>query len=171
MWPKPWRLWPMQKAVEAIKYPGPALPRAPPSLLVPLFSPGLCSQLARMPLGCCCPGATAYETLGSQEEHIALHPITVSPLSSHRLDAAAEAASSRHPFGQLGPSLVQPFQKIHNKLVQNPPRSTRPLRSPRAACSAGGPRAASLPRETLGPGARAPQPPNLTPAANCTCIY
>lgn len=170
----------MAKAMETLAWakgcgscqvPRAALPGAPPSLLVPLFSPGLCSQLARVPLGCCCPGATACATLGSQGEHVALRPLTVSPLSSHRLDAAAEAASSRHPFGRLGPSLVQPLQKIHNKLVQNPPRSTRPLRSPRAACSAGGPRAASLLRETLGPGARAPQPPNLTPAANCTCIY
>lgn len=38
-------------------------------------------------------------------------PLTAHLLPRHRLASAAGAASSRDPFGQPGPSLVQPFSE------------------------------------------------------------
>lgn len=94
--------------------------------------PDLCLWDPHRPWAGCLGVAGALlpcETLGSQRDgaegcwghRVAPHPLTLSPLSSCGLTPAAEAACRGHPHGGLGPSSVQPFGKIHNKLVQKPP--------------------------------------------------
>lgn len=131
--------------------------------------PGLCKSLwdPHRPWYSGAAGALLRcEVLGSQGDGAegcwvacpALHPLTFSSPSSCGLTSAAEAACrGPPPQGGLGPSLAQPFGKIHNKPVQKPPRSTCPPHPHRQELPPA-PEHPELPGETPGPGARARLP-------------